>query len=449
VAFSRNGQRLAAASFDGSVEVWSMDNLNGPPLRFQAHTDLVVGLAFSADSRRLATAGHDRTVKIWDSNTGQQVITFRGFTKETCVAFSSDGNRLAASSMDGTIQLWDATPLTGGDDYSRHTLPHPLPISALDISQDGSRLACGLGLSETPGEKDRMFIWKTATGQTLQTLPGQVVIVFSLAFSPDGRFLASVGDDPSPPSGVHTVKVFDLNTGRAAFSPDPFPGYGGVLFSVAYSPDRRRLVAAGQDKQLKVWDAATGRKIGVMGEHDRNVFNLVFSPDGRYLASAGKDGAVRIWDGTRLDEHQSHFREMGAAGGDIADTMAFSADSTRLAVGSSDLTATIWDINTGTEVLKLPRMPAHGFRALAFSPDGRWLASGGTDSTVKVWDAQTATLLHTFRGHQGNVIRLRFVQLPEGLHLASGSSDRTVKLWPLMPLIEATESNEKTKARQP
>ncbi|MCI0539514.1 MAG: WD40 repeat domain-containing protein [Verrucomicrobiales bacterium] len=226
----------------------------------------------------------------------------------------------------------------------------------------------------------------------------------------------------------------DLKTGQAAFDPEPFPGYGGVLFSVAYSPDGRRLVAAGQDKQLKVWDAATGRKIGVMGEHDRNVFNLVFSPDGRYLASAGKEGMVRVWDGTRLDERQSHLREMGTAGGDMADTMAFSADNTRLAVGSSDLAAAIWEVQAGTRVLRLPHTPGHGFRALAFSPDGRWLASGGTDCTVKVWDAGTGTLLHTYRGHQGNVTRLKFLQLREGLHLASGSSDRTVKFWPLTPL---------------
>jgi WD40 repeat protein len=335
--------------------------------------------------------------------------------------------------MDGTIQLWDATPLAGGDDHSRYTLSHPLPISAMDISRDGSRIAAGAGIGEALDEKDRLFIWETATGQRLQTLSGQAVVVFSLAFSPDGRFLASVGDDQDPRPGVHTVKVLDLKAGQPAFATDPFPGLG-VLFCVAYSPDGRRIVAAGQDKQLKVWDAATGRKIGVMGEHDRNIFNLTFSPDGRYLASAGKDGMVRVWDGTRLDEHQSRFREMGSAGGEIGDTMAFSANSTHLAIGSSDLTATIWDVSSGTHVLTLPHTPVHAFRALAFSPDGRWLASGGTDCTVKVWDARMGTLLHTFRGHQGKVSRLKFVQLPEGLHLASGSWDRTVRLWPLSAL---------------
>jgi WD40 repeat protein len=304
----------------------------------------------------------------------------------------------------------------------------------MDVSHDGSLLASGVGSPKKPGEIASAYIWETATGRWIQTLPDHAVFVFSLAFSPNGRFLASAGDDLDRPPGYNTVKVWDLKSGKEAFQTVPFSGFGTVLFSVAYSPDGRRLVAAGQDKKLKVWDATNGEQIGIMGEHDRNVYNLVFSPDGRYLASAGKDGRVKLWDGTRLDQYQDRAREMAAAGGEIADTLAFSADSTRLAVGSSDFTATIWDVETGTNVLTLPRDPAHGFRALAFSPDGRWLASGGTDCTAKVWDARTGALLHTFRGHKGNVRRLKFVRLAEGLNLVSGSSDKTVKFWSLAPL---------------
>jgi WD40 repeat protein len=272
-------------------------------------------------------------------------------------------------------------------------------------------------------------------------LPGHAVTVFSLAFHPSGRFLASTGDDPDPAPGFNAIKVWDLMSGREAFQAETFPGAGGVLFSVAYSPDGKRLVAAGQDRKLKVWDANNGRRIGVMGEHDRNVFNLAFSPNGRYLASAGKDGKVLIWDGTRLDQRQDNPPAVGSAGGEIADTMAFSQDSTRLVIGSSALTATVWDLPSATEVLTLPHDPAHAFRALAFSPDNLWLASGGVDCTVRIWDLKTAAVLRTFRGHQGVVTRLKFVQLAQGLHLLSGSSDRTVRCWSLAPAKKALNAS--------
>ena len=397
VAFSRDGQRLAAASFDGSVQIWTVEELKRRPFRFQAHTDLAVGLAFSADGKRLATASHDRTVKIWDPSTGRSMLTLAGFAKETCLAFSADGNRLAASAMDGTIRLWDAKPVATAEGKGALTIEHLSEVQAMAVSSDGSLLATGLGFPEKHGTAS-ISVWETATGRRIQKLRGYAVFVFSLAFSPDGRFLASVGDD----RGSRTVTVWDLKTGLPAFTTEPYPDFGPILFCVAYSPDGQRLVAAGQDNELKVWDAATGLRRGVLGEHDRNVYNLAFSPgDGRYLVSAGKDGKLRIWDGTRLDEHQSSPREMALAGGEIADTLAFNAQGTRLAVRSRDLTASIWDVATGTNVLTL-RDSAHGFNALAFSPDpeGRWLASGGLDSTVKVWDAQTGICLHTFRGHQ-------------------------------------------------
>ena len=112
LAFSPDGGRLAAASFDRRVDVW--DTTTGELLHTLPHSGLVLGVAFSPDGRRLASAGEDKTVHVWDATTGREVLGLRGHTGQCgCVAFSPDGRRLASASTDGTIRVWDATPLQG------------------------------------------------------------------------------------------------------------------------------------------------------------------------------------------------------------------------------------------------------------------------------------------------------------------------------------------------
>src|SRR5262249_7118196 len=153
------------------------------------------------------------------------------------------------------------------------------------------------------------------------------------------------------------------------------------------------------------------------------VLNLVFSPNGRYLASATKEGRVKIWDGTHLDKPQTNALEIGPAGGDLADAVAFSPDSIHLAIKGSDYGATIWDLNN--PVIPVPLdSPTQGFRALAFSPNGRWIASGGVDCRVKLWDARTGKLLRNLPGHQSDVTRLAFFPQTDNPRLISASKDR-------------------------
>ena len=259
-------------------------------------------------------------------------------------------------------------------------------------------------------------------------LPGHSVVVFSLDHDRTGRFLASSGDEELRP-GTARVKVWDLESGREAF---PVEAFGGehVIFSVAFSRDGRWLVGGGRDRKIKVWNGATGQKVGVVGEHADEIIKLTFSPDGRYLASIGDDDMVKLWDATRLDKAQDPLRRFEGRCDDYADLIAFSPDGSRLAVITDDDTATIHDIGGDGRAVRLVSR-GHRPLALAVSPDGRWIASGGKDCAVKVWDAQTGKLLQTFKSHIDQVTRLVFLQRHEGLWLASGSRDSTVKLWDL------------------
>jgi WD40 repeat protein len=353
----------------------------------------------------------------------------------SCLALSSDGDRLAAASRDGTVHVWDATPLREAeDDQSLRTLPYPGQVFALDIAWNGRSIAvAGLRPSDSSaGQGAPVLVWSSPAFPEPLRLPGHSLAVFSLAYDPTGRFLASFGDE-EPRPGKAPVKVWDLESGREAFPVEAFEG-DQVLFSGAFSRDGRWLVGGGRDRKIKVWNGATGQKVGVVGEHADEITKLVFSPDGSYLASIGDDDIVKLWDVTRLDKAQDPLRRFeGHCDHDFSDLIAFSPNGSRLAVITDADTATIHDTRGDNRTVRLVSR-GHRPLALAFSPDGRWVASGGVDCTVKVWDAQTGDLLQTFKSHLAQVIRLIFLQTPGGLWLASGSHDSTVKLWDLAPI---------------
>jgi WD40 repeat protein len=414
VAFSRDGRRLAATHVHGFVGVWDTENHREISF-YRAGSPFLAGLAFQPNSERLFTGGSDRLVIVSEPVTHRQVLVFRELTRGcSCVALNPDGNRLAASSADGSVHVWDATPLEGTEIHSLRTIDYPGEVWALDIAQNGRSIAVGgHPLHSSANQSAPVLVWSSPVFPEPLRRPGHSVIVFSLAYDPTGRFLASSGDEELRP-GRARLKVWDQESGRDAF---PVEAFGGdhVLFSVAFSRDGRWLVGGGRDRKIKVWNGATGQKVGVVGEHADDITKLAFSPDGRYLSSIGDDDIVKLWDATGLDKAQEPLcRFEGQCERDYADLIAFSPDGSRLVVISGDDTATIHDIGGDDRAVRLVSR-GHRPLALAFSPDGRWVASGGKDCAVKVWDAQTGKLLQTFKSHIDQVTRLIFFQRPEGL----------------------------------
>jgi WD40 repeat protein/serine/threonine protein kinase len=421
LALSPDGGRLLAeASLNRKVRLW--DTATGELQKTLPHDGGVGGVAFSADGRRLASAGEEKIVRIWDAATGREVLGLRGHDGPCgCVVFSPDGHRLASASTDKTIRIWDATPLREDDRQDIRTFTgHGDEVRCVAVSPDGRIASAGIGPS--------VKVWDAATGEVGVDFNDHGLTVFCLAWQPDGRRIASAGSDGQRP----TVWVWDARTRERKF---PLTS-GPTCFAVAFSPDGRYLVAGRGNGALQVWDAGTGKLVGMLGTHDQDIRGVVFSRVGGHLATSSGDGKVKLWDVTRLDKEYldgkpapRHTLDALVPGPSL--NMAFSPDGKRLATGGEKNLIKIWDVQTGNV---LQRLPGHrgDVYAVAFSRDGRWIASGSEDSTVKVWDGRSGELIHTFRGHTGIVTSVTFG--PDDRRLISGSRDHTVKVWDLTQL---------------
>jgi DNA-binding beta-propeller fold protein YncE len=286
--------------------------------------------------------------------------------------------------------------LTGHDSY----------VHGVAFSPDGRLLA-------TAGGGGAARLWDPATGDCLRTLDGHDGHVWGVAFSPDGRLLATAGGD-------RTARLWDPATGEHLRT---LRGHGGSGKGVAFSPDGRLLATASDDGTARLWDPGRGRRncLRTLTGHDGHVNGVAFSPDGRLLATAGGDKTARLWD-PATGEHR---RTLRGHGGTVTG-VAFSPDGRLLATGSCDNTARLWDPATGD---CLRTLTGHGrmHGGVAFSPDGRLLATAGLDGTARLWDPATGDCLSTLTYHNSGDNGVAFS--PDGLLLAIGSDDGTARLW--------------------
>jgi WD40 repeat protein len=227
------------------------------------------------------------------------------------------------------------------------------------------------------------------------------------------------------------VRVWNIDTGRPVWEKK---GHALNAFDVAYSPDGRWLASAGygydslETGEVRLWDAETGLEIHTFVVHAAVAFRVAFSPDGRYLASGGRDGMVRIWD-TR--DPAGKARELPGHIGQVERVMFLpdgrlaSAGGTRSELG----VVKIWDLTT-ERVLEL-RGHTDLVHGLAYSPAGRRLATSSDDRTIKLWDTTTGEEFFTLRGHTSGVVCVAFS--PDGRRLASGSWDQIVRIWDTDP----------------
>jgi WD40 repeat protein len=307
---------------------------------------------------------------------------------------------------DWPAALRKATPVEIPEVY-----PATVPITALAFSPDGAEVLAS-GFHE-------LTTWKMVDGSPARRVRGMAERIHDIAYSPDGKWMATASGDPGQFGSVQLWSVEP--DGGVKLARDLLETTDSA-FAVAFSPDGTKLAAAGADRAVRVWDIANGKEIALIEDHADWIFDLAWSPDGKRLATASRDKTSKVFD---VEKKESIATFPGHA--EAIYSVSFTPDGKSVVTGGADHQIRVWNPDEDAKQVRVVGGFGGAIFRLLIAPDGKTMIACGADKTVRIFDSFNPK--QTLSGHNDWVYSIALS--PDGKTIASGAWDGEVRLWNL------------------